>query len=123
MRTKLMLIVVLLAASTGFAMRQGAKKAPVVVGITQLTGNDLLERCESKDAYGNGICLGYVEAIRDAFLIGSETPPFATPVEVTNQQLVDVVVKYLKDHPQRRHLQAAFLAREAYVAMRFRRDL
>ena len=115
MRTRLLLVAVLLAASTGFAMRHGPKNTPVDIGISQITGNDLLGYCESKEDFSHGICLGYVDAIRDAYLTSSKTPPFATPVEVTNKQLMDVVVKYLKDHPQSRHLHAAFLTRDAYI--------
>lgn len=38
---------------------------------------------------------------------------FCTPDNVTNGQMEDIVVKYLKDHPDERHMLAAILVVKA----------
>ena len=91
--------------------------APAVAG-SNLTGNDLLERC-SASATENpiqwGVCLGYVAAIADA--LGQGRPingVRACPArDVTSGQMMDVVRQWLERNPARRHLTGSVLVAAA----------
>ena len=91
--------------------------APAAAG-SNLTGNDLLERC-SASASANpiqwGVCLGYVMAIADALgqgrpLNGVRACP---PPDATSGQMMDVVRQWLERNPARRHLGGAPLVAAA----------
>jgi hypothetical protein len=84
--------------------------------VSTTTGNDLLESCESRD-FKQAFCLGYITGVTD--FDGMDGAAFperrrsCIPENVSNGQVRDVVVKYLKDHPEERHLLAAVLIVEA----------
>jgi hypothetical protein len=81
--------------------------------ISTMTGNDLLESCGSAGHFGQAFCLGYVAGVTD--LDGPDGSAFperrrsCVAENVSNGQVRDVVVKYLKDHPEERHIQASIL--------------
>jgi hypothetical protein len=81
--------------------------------VSTRTGNDLLEFCESKKEFEQAFCLGYITGVTD--MEGMNTAAFpdrqrsCISTIVTNGQLIDVVLKYLKDHPEERHMLAAVL--------------
>ena len=87
--------------------------APATAG-SNLTGNDLLERC-SASASDNpiqwGVCLGYVMAVAD--LLGQGRPingaRACVATDVTSGQLMDVVRQWLERNPARRHINGAAL--------------
>ena len=87
--------------------------APAVAG-SNLTGNDLLQRC-SASASDNpvqwGVCLGYVMAVAD--LLGQGRPVngvrACVAADVTSGQLMDVVRQWLERNPARRHINGAAL--------------
>ena len=91
--------------------------APAGAG-TNLTGNDLLERC-SASASANpiqwGVCLGYVMAVAD--LLGQGRPIAGAraciATDVTSGQLMDVVRQWLERNPARRHIAGAALVAAA----------
>jgi Ssp1 endopeptidase immunity protein Rap1a len=77
------------------------------------SGNELFETCKRNPA----ACLGYISGSFDALagsggtLNGWRTcPPQAA---LTNVQIRDVVMKYLTEHPEYRHLSAAALIARA----------
>jgi hypothetical protein len=80
--------------------------------VSTTTGNDLLESCESND-FKQAFCLGYITGVTD--LDGADGSAFperrrsCVAENVSNGQVRDVVVKYLKDHPEERHIQASIL--------------
>lgn len=80
--------------------------------VSTTTGNDLLDSCESKD-FKEAFCLGYITGVTD--LDGMDGSVFperrrsCVAENVSNGQVKDIVVKYLKDHPEERHLLAAIL--------------
>jgi len=95
--------------------------------VSTTTGNDLLESCESgghsEQAFFNqAFCLGYITGVTDIDGVdGSAFPErrrSCVPENVTNGQVKDVVVKYLKEHPEERHIQASILIVKA-VAQAF----
>ena len=66
---------------------------------TGTTGNELLNNCTSKTPMWKTFCLGYVAGIRDALPRNIACIPKA----VTIGQLQDIVLKYLREHPESRH--------------------
>ena len=82
--------------------------------VSGLKGHDLLRLCTS-DARSRELnfCFGYIEGIRDGlvWLAAAEKskPSVAISGKMTREQLTDVVVKYLKEHPERRDRAAGIL--------------
>jgi Rap1a immunity proteins len=72
-----------------------------------MDGNALLRSCSAPrgDIY-QGECLGYIQGVVDA---GSANSRICPSVNIELQQLVDIVIRYLKAHPENRHLAAAQL--------------
>ena len=69
------------------------------------TGNDIYASCSSPSATREfGLCIGYVAGLADAFL---EEKAFCPPTGVTIIQLKDVLVKYLQNNPEKRHMGAS----------------
>lgn len=75
-----------------------------------VSGNDLYERCQTDQADPTylanvGFCHGYIYAAADFFAtIADEAGrPSCRKAGVDNRQLIDTVVKYLRDHPEKRH--------------------
>jgi hypothetical protein len=80
-------------------------------------GNSLLSKCSGTDYYSEGICDGYIRGVADAFEAAANFfKPFKScvPNGITQKQLVDVAVKFLKDNPQERHTSSAA---QVFVAM------
>ncbi|MEO5493084.1 MAG: Rap1a/Tai family immunity protein [Sphingomonas sp.] len=83
------------------------------------TGNSLLSDCQSDNPAKQAFCLGYVGAIGDWTQsdprLGSRV---CLPAGGVRSQMVDVVVKYLKDNPAERAKGASLLVvlalREAF---------
>jgi Rap1a immunity proteins len=82
-----------------------------------LDGNDVLRTCENTSGYNEGFCLGYLLGVVDSLMNG------AAPLicnndrtgNVTFAQMRDIVLKYLRDHPENRHCGAIDIT---YVALR-----
>ena len=100
----------------------GLYAMPAEVQAGYYTGNQMLEICESKQIHENG-CLGFYAGVRDtlpllgAFLPASNSarPNVCVPDGVTHFQLRDVAIKYMRAHPEDRHLLASALAMVAYA--------
>jgi hypothetical protein len=65
-----------------------------------VTGNDLFSKCSSNSP----LCMGYIAGVSDVM---STNGDICLPDNATVQQIVDIVVKYLSDHPDRRHYSAS----------------
>ena len=72
-----------------------------------VSGDDLFSKC----GINNPLCTGYITGVAD---IMSTNDDICLPKNGTIQQIVDIVVKYLSDHPQKRHYSASS---EAGVAL------
>lgn len=73
-------------------------------------GNALFNACSNDGGYyKEGQCLGYVTGVFDSF----EGVYVCAPEHVTAGQAKDIVVKYLTEHPEKRHEPAAFLVGSA----------
>lgn len=66
------------------------------------TGNDLLQRMEHSNTFNQGIAHGYVVGIMDT-MSGFTICPNA---KLTVGQVHDIILKYLKDNPEHRHISA-----------------
>ena len=76
-------------------------------------GNTLLDLCRRDD----NLCIAYVVGATDGQLsavVGTgRTRPYCIPMDSTSGQVKDVVVKFLNDHPEERHLLGSVLIAEA----------
>ena len=99
------------------------------------------ESAEKKDPLNAGVCLGFINGVRATIQADQElhekekmvaTSAFPTiqpkqeamtcssiwracvPREVTTDQLIRVVVRYLKDHPEKLHFDPAVVAHAAF---------
>jgi hypothetical protein len=81
--------------------------------VSKVDGNKLMSLCRSSDIKG---CDGYVAGVADALAEVREDAHVACiPARVTNEQLRDVVLKYLHDEPQYRQLPGGHLAVHAFA--------
>jgi hypothetical protein len=74
------------------------------------TGNDLYAKCTASAGPERTECIGIVIGLADAFVYDEKTCP---PDGITVRQVEDLIVKYLRDHPELRHHSAPSLARTA----------
>lgn len=77
-------------------------------------GSDIYDFCRNDDnRYSSGMCLGFIEGVSDttqALQIEDNACYFLFPAgPVRADQLVDIVRRYLADHPEKRQLNAATL--------------
>jgi hypothetical protein len=76
------------------------------------TGNDLYGWCQERpDSFRRGMCYGLITAYYEAVLTTYDCPTAEAPV--TREQVVDVVMKFLREHPEERHIAAQWIANVA----------
>jgi hypothetical protein len=93
---RLPLAVFLCVLSPAIALGQG--------GFAFISGNTLYERCvPGASDTANSFCIGYVTGVADVLM---QLHTVCLPSGVEIGQLVDVVTKHLRDHPEVRHYQA-----------------
>lgn len=85
------------------------------------SGNQLLRDCTAGEhTHSHIYCLGYVTGLVEGASVEAEfrncKPLFDIPPEAEMGQLVDVVVKYLKEHPEQRDVRARVIALTALKA-------
>ena len=75
------------------------------------SGNDLLRACTDKENVATALCLGYINGVRDGAVFASLSLGTKQVFEISERvepgTLRDVVVKYLKEHPESRRILAA----------------
>ena len=92
------------------------------------TGNQLLQRCEAATAilakkstdanfWDGAFCLGYIWGIAESSAVfdvaDNKFIMFCSPAGSTSGQAQKIVVKYLEDHPEELHKEAAVLVAKA----------
>ena len=89
-------------AATGIALAL----APILSPAQRMTGSALLEACESRlderPGFNNGLCLGAIVGALDAHdrLLSKEDALYCLgDRKITNDQVVRIVVKWLKANP------------------------
>jgi Ssp1 endopeptidase immunity protein Rap1a len=84
--------------------------------VAQGDGNKLLAICEGDNDKERGVCMVYIEGVTDEwrfvnYLTEPDKPVCAA--DAVGKQLRDVVVNYLKAHPENRNDPAAALITDA----------
>jgi hypothetical protein len=82
-----------------------------------MSGNDLLAKCEGS-SLDQITCMSYIIGVADAqggLLEGAKLQSVAMPAGVKPGQLQAIVVKYMKEHPEMLHYEAAQLV---YIALK-----
>lgn len=75
-----------------------------------ITGNQFIKLCNESPRYDEGECFAYILGTYHGFTIAESLhdvePLTCVPSTVTVDQLSEVVIKYLRNNPQNRHLPA-----------------
>ena len=88
-----------------------------------MDGNMLLAECENEYIAKQNYCLGYIAGTADSFRTlrfalqvtkQGGNPTICLPKNATLKQLTDVSLKYVREHPETRHLSADYLATVAW---------
>jgi hypothetical protein len=98
-----------------------AGTSPQETDFRTYSGNILLRDCTpSTDTHSYAYCLGYISGLVEGATVEADLrkckPLFAIPAEADLDQLIDVVVKYLKEHPEQRDVRAQVIALTALKA-------
>ena len=82
------------------------------------SGNDFLRICDApqKIAYLDGACTGYVQGVVEGADILVKQPAFCPGPDVTLGQRFRIIVKFLKEHPEKTDKQTRYLVVEAMTA-------
>jgi hypothetical protein len=80
-----------------------------------LTGADLYANCQSKGQMDEMACVAYIGGFSEGLLLGTTlgSGSYCPPKGLGSQQTRLIVEKFLRDHPERLHEHAAFLAAHA----------
>jgi hypothetical protein len=113
----------------------GSYTAPLAADAQTISGNSLYDTCTSENNVFAGFCIGYIIGLiegkvlggllftnaagvelkaQDFNKVGNQLFQHCIPQDATNEQLRDVVVKYLRENPAARHESARFLASESF---------
>ena len=101
------------AIAASFVVAQAVTpQAPAAA--TGTSGNQLFDWCGHRDGGPlDVLCLGYINGVMDGIGVTeaahNTTHFYCVPQGVTNNQSRDVVIAYLRDHPNLRHLAAYVL--------------
>ena len=90
--------------------------SPARAGESFFTGNTLLSLCNDNGSDVNwGRCSGYVEGISDSFSGGGNISGWKACLSgnITSDQIRDIVVRFLVNHPEKRHYAASGLVAAA----------
>lgn len=74
--------------------------------VDAITGNKLLEVCDAGEQGGAimvGYCLGFTNGLISGYQLGSPAQ-LCIPPGVSQKQIQDIVVKYVREDPSVRHL-------------------
>ena len=74
--------------------------------VSSNDGNELLGYCTDEGYYTQGVCMGIIMGTSntlDHWVAANEASPYCRPDGVTWGQIQEVVVRYLKRHPETRH--------------------
>ncbi|WP_394731281.1 Rap1a/Tai family immunity protein [Altererythrobacter sp. GH1-8] len=75
-------------------------------GPSYETGNDLSQSCKDLTYAQQDFCRGFVFGLAHGFRyqVFSGAGSICIPVGVASSQLLDVVMKYIRENPEKRHL-------------------
>lgn len=97
---------IMVAAVTTTLMGQGAVAQDGRFDIW--TGNGFLQTCRDQinveNAFRIGMCFGYLDGWLSRDAASMEDRSVCRPKNVPNRQLMDIILKYLENNPEKRHL-------------------
>jgi hypothetical protein len=111
MRGALLVALIIASGNTG-------AKADLSDTMNALSANFILQACEERPTESDGLignCLGQIQMLYElAYIDGlSLDRKFCPPTGATINQTRDVIVKYIEDRPEQKHLPFLFLALDA----------
>ena len=80
---------------------------------TALKCEDIPNSCKTQDRMDASTCNGYIIGSRVGYYLGLSAPDsggkleFCIPEEASIRQLIEVFLKYIRDHPDKLHISAA----------------
>ena len=116
MRKRLVAATAMLLSTTAGAAGTQEKPAPMHF----YDGNKLLAMCEAQSDFDRGRCLGFVVAVTDrgmAVITGAPDPGVCLEKNVTDGQVMTIVLKYLRENRDKLHWAAWSLALNALIAV------
>jgi hypothetical protein len=100
-------------AALAIALLTNPATAPAAQAEAML-GNKLLEACTSKNPNWLSYCRGFIMGVVYGTYLWTNSPTdVALPGGADDTQLTDIVVRYLKAHPEFRHLPGHALITDA----------
>jgi hypothetical protein len=85
-----------------------------------VTGNDYAKMCSGPNPKLTDLtyCVTYARGLADGFGLWRDldkpNAPMCIPDAVTGMQLTDVTLKYIREHPEKRHLGVPFIMTDAF---------
>jgi hypothetical protein len=80
--------------------------------VSNVRGTTLMKACTGPSPTA---CDAYVDGFGDAISAGGKDHALACiPIHATGTELRDVLVSYLKSHPEDQHVEAATIAKQAF---------
>ena len=98
----------------------------IAFGVHYSDGNLLQEVCseaiklfdsrDEADVFNAGNCFGYIRAANDMYevMVNNSNRTICIPSGISGKQLIRIVDKYLKEHPEKLHNVATLLVYEAF---------
>ena len=112
-RLALLAVIVLLSGTIASAQSSD----PAARAALSFSGNEFVDVCSLE--VNQGKCLmymsGVVHGLLDASYHHGSPISLCIPEDVTNQQVLDVALKYLRDHPESRNYRSGMLVSEAII--------
>jgi hypothetical protein len=111
-RTLMSMFGALIAVMTTLGMLGASASASAL----SMTGDQLLENCQSPEDAQQGLCEGFIEGTADGLAVGMARAKacwFKIPPNVDILQMVDATVRFLTVHPNERVQAAASLTLQA----------
>lgn len=102
-------------AALALALMGSAISVPARADDLIETGNGFLSRCSSERRaadFSTGLCLGYIYAFRESGVL-LQQKTYCPPDGVTNGQVWDIFLSYLRSNPRERHLPTVILLSSA----------
>jgi hypothetical protein len=103
---------IMVGTSGSSALGDGTSAREILPGCRALQNSARYE--EPAEIFMKGYCIGILEGVAAVGTLGANRV-ICMPDKVTNEQLVDVVVRYIETHPERGHVNFTLTALFAMV--------
>jgi len=107
-------LVLALLASPAWAVQPAKPESSKYIWYS-MTGNNVIEACDRSPTACQGFVLGVVDGVAAIVSVSDIDPLFCVPDSATKGQVFEVGEKYLRGHPEQRHLAAGALILKAMM--------